>query len=276
MAVHDWNPHFIDFHPLFAPFASLAPCWEQRGEWPELPLCNVLLNSGAPIVTGGGARLKAVPQDARPTEIAQHYEVRIYETGELQTRARSWHDWFNVLVWRTFPQSKCTLNSQHCEALRQAHRALPPHTARTARENACTLFDENGAVILTSDASFLELIREFRWRELFWSHRSALEQSLRCVVFGHSLLEKALRPYIGMTAHAIVVPVPEGILHLPWPELLLWLDGTLANVLRNPSTFSSPQQLQPFPLLGMPGWDPDNARADYYDNKNYFREGRRR
>lgn len=277
MVVDDWNPRFTDFNPLFAPFAHFVHCWELHREWPDLSLCNALLMHGeGPIRTGGGASLHAVSQAPRTRELAQHYELRIHNRGELQTRSRNWHDWFNVLVWRTFPQSKSALNSVHCETLQQVNSAALPHLARSARANACTLFDENGAVVLASDPALLELVREFRWRELFWNRRAALDQSLRCAVFGHSLLEKALHPYVGMTAHAVLLPVTEKTLQLPWPELLPWLDTNLADVLRNSPILSSPQHLQPFPLLGMPGWDPDNAQADYYDNKNYFREGRRR
>lgn len=273
----DWDSRFVERHPLFAPLAPLAPYWSQRPHWPDLQVCNALLQSSiARVVAGEGHVLRAVSQKASATEFAHHYEVRIHHRGELQTRARNWHDWFNLLVWRTLPQSKRALNIRHCEALQQATILGSPLPTRNARANACTLFDENGAIVLASDSELLDLVREFRWRDLFWARRSKLNTALRCLVFGHSLYEKALRPYVGMTAHAILIPTDESLLKLPWPALLAWLDGALADFLTAPQALANPRQLQPFPLLGIPGWDPANENAAYYENTFYFRRGRRR
>lgn len=275
-ALSDWDPRFVERHPLFAPLAPLASQWAQHADWPDRQTCNALLqSSAAPVITGHGVNLRAVAQDARPNDLALHYEMRILTRGELQTRARSWHDWLNLLVWRTFPQSKRILNAVHCGALAQTVAASSALPTRNPQANACTLFDENGAVVLASDPALLELVRAFRWSELFWTRRAALKQALRCVVFGHSLYEKGLRPYFGMTAHAILLPTHKAILQLPWPSLLTWLDEMLADRLAQPSVLADPRQLQPFPLLGMPGWDPANEEAAYYDDNSYFRPGRR-
>lgn len=272
---NDWNAQFVERHPLFAPLAHLVPYWSAWSDWPDLPTCNALLQSAAtPIIAADGITLRAVAQDGRPEGLAGHYEMRIHKRGELQTRTGNWHDWFNLLVWRSFPRSKRLLNATHCAALAEtatAKAAIPP---RNSRAHACTLFDENGAVILASDPALLELIRAFRWRELFWVRRESLTAAMRCVVFGHSLYEKALQPYIGMTAHAILLPVSAEILQRPWESLLVWLDATLAAHLVQPQSLATPRALQPFPLLGMPGWDPANAKSSYYDNTAYFRKGR--
>ena len=41
------------------------------------------------------------------------------------------------------------------------------------------------------------------------------------------------------------------------------------------SDTARPRELSPLPVLGIPGWWPDNERADFYDNTDYFRSGRR-
>ena len=35
-----------------------------------------------------------------------------------------------------------------------------------------------------------------------------------------------------------------------------------------------PRELQPLPVLGVPGWWPDNEAEGFYDNRDYFRPGR--
>lgn len=273
----EWDPHFVQRSPMFAPLARLAPYWSLRTEWPDLQACNEILQSGAtPVLAGDNHLLRAVAQEAGAAEFPRHYEMRICQRGELHTRASNWHDWFNLLVWRTLPRSKRALNLLHCDALQQAAITRNAPSARNARANACTLFDENGAIVLASNSELLDLAREFRWQELFWTRRSQIDSALRCIVFGHSLYEKALRPYVGMTAHAILMPAEGSLLDLPWPALLTCLDEVLADFLAAPQALSDPQQLQPFPLLGMPGWDPANGNAAYYNNTLYFRAGRRR
>jgi len=37
----------------------------------------------------------------------------------------------------------------------------------------------------------------------------------------------------------------------------------------------SPSDLHPVPLLGVPGWHPDTADESFYDDRDYFRPGRR-
>jgi len=35
------------------------------------------------------------------------------------------------------------------------------------------------------------------------------------------------------------------------------------------------RELSPLPVLGVPGWWPDNERESFYDDADYFRSGRR-
>jgi hypothetical protein len=269
-----WNPDFMSVSPLFFPLqpqADLLSCKPEH--WPSLEDYQVLLaQQPIPIHSMGGATIQFVPQAAKPLDWQDDYEPRIYLSGEVQTRLENWHDFFQVLVWNTFPITKAVLNANHYQAIRQRKEANPDSKQRTPLENALTQFDECGAIVVSCDHSLLNCIREFRWKDLFWQQRPALKNQLQCFIFGHAVYEKALNPYIGLTAHAALFKVEADFFHWPLSRQLLYLDKTTAHAFEN-NHYPSPKHFQPFPLLGMPDWD-DNNEESYYDNTDYFRAGR--
>ena len=89
---------------------------------------------------------------------------------------------------------------------------------------------------------------------------------------GHGLLEKALRPYPGMTGKGIVMPVENTFFEQNLADQIAMINVWLDNFLRR-STLSS-ADLTPVPVLGYPGWTPDNEDSTYYDNQQYFRPRR--
>jgi hypothetical protein len=271
-----WNPRFCALSPAFAALEGTARLAANWRNWPSLTAYDAILNAAeTPIVSGAGVPLRTVAQPhARDKSLPNHYEARIYQRGELPTRQDNWHDFFNLLVWRMLPHSKAALNRLHYRALVKRHHDGNGERARSPQEHAATLLDENGAVIVTSNPQFLDLIRRFRWKTLFWTHREAVIEELRCTVFGHALYEKALTPYVGMTAHAILLLAPEEHVRAPAEVFAPWIDQQLSRYLDIPGNLLTPQQLQPFPLLGMPGWDRSNGCETYYDNTQYFRPGR--
>lgn len=272
-----WNPGFAQTSPLFEPVRAWAPAFAQCTQgWPDLEVYQQLLAARPePIRTRSGRVLKVVAQDGRPQRFEEHYAPRIYMTGELQTRRENWHDFFQFLSWLMFPKTKAAINALHVPQAEARLASGGDVGRRTPLENLLSLFDEGGAVIIASDASLLQLIREFQWKDLFWSRRAALTHCLRCITFGHAVYEKALHPYIGMTANAILLDVEQALLDQPMEVLLPALDERLAVLFAVGAAYSQPQDLQPFPILGMPGWDKANAGPDYYDNTGYFRQGRR-
>src|SRR2546430_1684934 len=90
------------------------------------------------VVSGGGAPIRFVPPAAASEEFPVQYEVRIFETGEVQTRPGSWHDLFNALVWLTFAKTKAVLNRHHYDEI-QARRG---ERLRGTARDVLTLFDE--------------------------------------------------------------------------------------------------------------------------------------
>lgn len=273
---HDrWNPDFINSAPLFFPLQLQAELLSSNpNQWPSLQDYQHLVEQQPGSLRSlSGAPIEFVPQADKPLRWQDDYEPRIYLTGEVQTRLHNWHDFFQVLVWTTFPKTKAVLNARHYHAIRQRKQSNPGSKQRSPLENALTQFDECGAIVVASQKDLLQLIREFRWKELFWHHRSVLANQLQCFVFGHAVYEKALKPYIGLTAHAILHEVETGFFAWPLAQQLNYLDNKTAQAFAH-DLYSSPKRLQPFPLLGMPQWD-DNDKESYYDNRNYFRPGRK-
>jgi hypothetical protein len=137
-----------------------------------------------------------------------------------------------------------------------------------------TLFDEGGIVVAAADAELASLLREFRWKELFWRRRAEVQRSMRFYVFGHAIYEKALEPYKGVTAKALIVDAASSLLDAPIELQLSELDARAADYFSGSQALSSTRNLPPLPILGIPGWDPSNAREEYYDDAAQFRNGR--
>ncbi|TMG73037.1 MAG: DUF3025 domain-containing protein [Betaproteobacteria bacterium] len=246
-------------------FGALAPLLGglPRNRFPRHDELNALANPG--VASGGGAPIRFVP----PAASAQ-YEVRVFETGEVQTRADSWHDLFNALVWLAFPKTKAVLNRHHYEEIR-ARRGEP---LRGTARDVLTLFDEGGVVVASADAELSALLRGFRWKELFWRRRAEVLRSMRFYVFGHAIYEKALEPYKGVTAKALIVDVAPRLLDAPLVRQLSELDARAADYFSGAQALASTRTLAPLPILGIPGWEPANACEEYYDDRAQFRPGR--
>ena len=274
-ALVPWAPDFYTKSPLFEPIRPLAERFSGFSNWPGLQDYQQLLDAHEPIRTRHGAVLRIVPQEGRPGHFEQHYAPRIYLSGEIQTRTRNWHDFFQLLTWFIFPRAKAVINAIHIPKAKERIESGAAPGRRTPIENTLSLFDEGGAVIVASDPTLLQLIRGFRWKELFWQRRGELGQKLDCITFGHAMYEKALAPYLGMTANTILIEADETYFAMDRDERLAWIDEQLAAIFERGERYRQPKDLQPFPILGMPGWDPANAEEAYYDNTDYFRPGRR-
>jgi len=275
-ALVPWTPDFYTRSPLFDPIRPLAERFSTFDEWPGLADYQRLLDGHEPIRTRHGAALRIVPQEGRPGQFEQHYAPRIYLSGEIQTRTKNWHDFFQLLTWFIFPRSKAVINAIHIPKAKARIEAGEDIGRRTPIENMLSLFDEGGAVIVASDPSLLQLIRDFRWKELFWQRRGELAGKLDCVTFGHAMYEKAIAPYLGMTANTILIEADTDYFSLDRAGRLAWIDDRLAAIFEQGEQYQKPRDLQPFPILGMPGWDPANGDEAYYDNTDYFRPGRGR
>lgn len=192
---------------------------------------------------------------------ATAYEAHIGRTGEVPTRD-NWHDFFNALVWLTFPRTKARLNALQAQTI----AATGTGAQRGPLRDAATLIDENAVLLVTQRADFVDALRRHDWHALFVEQRSAWGTQVRPIVFGHALMEKLTAPYKAITAHAFTV-------RLAADASLADIDAQVAAAL-DPSI--TPRQLLPLPVLGIPGWA-DNDDPAYYEDPAVFRpmHGRR-
>lgn len=217
-----------------------------------------------PIFASNGQQIGFVP----PRPDGRVYECRIWECGEVETRPDNWHDWFNALVWLTFPKTKIAVSARH------VHAMTPAGAARGSERDALTHFDECGIVVLSSHPDLLELLRSFQWKTLFVERRAEVECCMRFVVFGHATYEALLKPFRGLTAKAVLLDVDDAWLQMSVAEQLLAVDTLLAADLGS-GRYTRPRDFQPLPLLGIPGVVAQNADPAYYDDTWQFRPGRR-
>ena len=268
--------------PLFAPLHPIISALD-ADKYPTLQDCNVLLEAHqSPITVASGAQLRFVPQESGKLPFERRYEPRCYLHGEVPTRSDNWHDLLNALVWLTFPKAKATINARHYHALvkQGATEEVESSSERGAVRDVNTLLDESGVIVVYSDNELAGLLRDFKWRELFWQRREQVrpqstQQAMGFYIFGHGLYEKALQPYIGMTGQGLLLAVESAYFSWSLEQQLAHLDTMLAAYLSDPEHWRNTRDLSPVPLLGVPGWAADNEHAAYYDNTDYFRPGRR-
>jgi hypothetical protein len=223
--------------------------------------------------SGGDAPIAFVPAEAgRADAFEAQYEIRIYRAGAVPTRAGSWHDLFNALAWISFPLTKAVINRLHHDEMVRRRGQAQRGTAR----DVLTLFDEGGVIVACADASLAQLLTEFRFKALFWTHRAEAVASMRFKVLGHAIHEKALAPHKGVTAKSLIVDATADDLVLPDDALTALLDARAAAHFGAPGALASTRALHPLPILGIPGWTSENAAAAFYDDPDVFRAGRAR
>jgi hypothetical protein len=188
--------------------------------------------------------LRFVPQAELPA--GQAYESFIHRTACVPTRDHL-HDFFNGLVWLTETALKVRLNVLHAQVL--AEEGVQPR--RSPLRDALTLLDESGA-LLQAPPDAVELLRARRWHELLVEQRPRwLDGEIRLRVVGHAVMEQLVLPYKGITAHV-------------WP-------GGSAAALAAGVRALQPRPFLPLPVLGVPGWWPQNAQPVFYDDPAVFR-----
>ncbi len=256
--------------------ASLQPVLVrlETNKFPTLNDLNTLLDKTQPTVNVlSGRPLRFIPQMQGRVGFESQYEPRCYLSGEVQTRPENWHDLFNALVWLTFPKSKAAINARHYQALNDKLENCT--SQRGKARDTVTLLDESGVIVASANEELSGLLQTFQWKELFWNRREQVLKEMGFYVIGHGLYEKALQPYLGMTGQSMTLPVQADFFNLGLPDQLRVIDLNLSQHLVKTEKFITTRELQPVPLLGIPGWCIENETAVFYDNTAYFRPGRR-
>ena len=229
--------------PLRPALDRALRCWQQSD--PQASPVALALNqafSGRPSALASAPRF--VPQTALPA--GEAYEAFIHRTAQVPTRDNL-HDFFNGLVWLQQPALKRRLNALQAAEIRRAGIG----SVRGPLRDALTLFDENGAV-LVAPVPLLAALRQRDWPALFVTHRACWAEA-RLTLIGHALLEKlSTAPRKPLTAH-VVLTDPLTLDAAGWSAKPFW----------------------PLPVLGVPGWWPENGDVAFYNDATVFRPQRR-
>ena len=242
---------------------QIASCADWRAELNHQALSLQLRNhSQLPI--------QFVAQQELP--VGASYEAHISATGCVPTRDNL-HDFFNALVWLTYPLIKAQLN-----ALQAAQIArIGIGKSRGPSRDAATLFDENAALLAVSDTpvghELVQALRSHQWQQVFMERRSEFKTHISVSLFGHAIMEKLVRPYKAITAHTLVCRVAPDFHHASAAQQHAMLDHQIATQLASHELL--PGVFSPLPILGVPNWWPNQDSAFYADSE-VFRAARQR
>ncbi len=241
-------------HPVFD---LLRPWLDKldRPLAPSLECLNALAETiGLKVESGNAVRF--VPPSGNEGRYGD-YEMRVFESGLVETRPGNRHDLFNALAWLSFPRTKARLNALHAAE-------IPRENGRRGRfRDLLTILDEGGVIVACGEADLIEMLRGFRWQELFWRHRVRVLGAMKVQVLGHAVLEQALEPWPGITCKAIFVAPGDDA----DAQAAAWLSGLPKD--------ATPRELAPLPIFGYPGWSAGNDRREFYDDTRYFRPFKR-
>jgi hypothetical protein len=240
-----WDAGFMRRSAWFWPLAAGARLFEAAPDWPlrnELDAMYASLTAGRTLPPLRFAEPSAKRTRGDCVRLDQLYDGRIALHGEVPTRERDWHDFFNALCFTTFARAKRALH------LRQ-FRALQPRVApdtrrlpgtRTREQDALTLFDEGGAVIAAEKDAFERLASVDEKARPGVLAQCSAKGSARVVPFGHALFEhlvEGLRCPGGSTrlVHVPSVRCADG-------ELLEEVDDAVCAALQDPALFLHPRE----------------------------------
>lgn len=148
-----WDPELAGFYregEPRGPFVTLAKAIAALGRHETFPEPEAIDVALSPLAGVRFVRQAPLPRRRRrggraAREPSAMYDARIVNEGVVPTRAGSWHDLMNALVWATFPRAKRALHArQHLLVV----PAKPGESLRRPRElDALALVDEGGVVL---------------------------------------------------------------------------------------------------------------------------------
>ena len=254
-------------------YDTVRPAFERAAPPPDgfidafnVAACALDLRNGA------GQPLRFVPQASLPDGTA--YEAFIGATGQVPTRDNL-HDFFNALVWQTFPGIKRALNTLQAAQIAQAGVGKSRGPAR----DAATIFDENAALLVVRGTAaghaLVDDLRAHRWLEALYEKRAMFGRDAEVWLFGHALMEKLVTPRKAITAHTRVVFVDDAYFLLAPAARRAWIDREVADALAGEGLAGNGATpgFTPLQVLGVPGWWPGQD-ADFYRDTTVFRPRR--
>jgi len=203
--------------------------------------------------------VSATPRSRRrrtgPLELSAMYDARITLERCVPTRARSWHDLMNALVWGTFPRAKAALHARQHRAMTArvsaGARVLPP--ARTREQDALALIDEGGVVVLANDPGAARVALRARPAGL---GAMIASRAVDAVIFGHAVYESIAFGIAPAAVAAVVVARATGE-----SPLTREADASLAQALLDASRFRTPDELCRVEVSELGAASPERAHA---------------
>jgi hypothetical protein len=111
--------------------------------------------------------------------------------------------------------------------------------------------------------ALIAALRQHQWQQVFVEQGSMFAGEVEVWLFGHALLEKLVQPYKAITAHTLVLSVPESYFALADDAKRDWIDQSIAADLVQQDALIG--RLTPLPVLGVPGWSGGQDQAFYAD-----------
>jgi Protein of unknown function (DUF3025) len=192
----------FDREPLFWPLVRAARALGEHTDFPPIDSLSRVFSGSPPVRFAPAAprRARGAPLDARSL-----YDARITLDRTVPTRARSWHDLMNALVWGTFPRAKLALHARQHRAITErlvpGTCTLPPK--RTRELDALALLDEGGVVVLAQNPQAV--------REALASKASGVLRArfaagnAEAIVFGHAIYESLALSIVPTVVAALVL-----------------------------------------------------------------------
>jgi hypothetical protein len=227
------QPTFEAFRELLAELAAFAefPDAAMLGHWVETARA-----ADAPDLEPlTFVELLPKPRRAKrgAVELGGLYDARITCSGEVPCLRQSYHDLFNALMFKAFPRAKRALHARQYQALtgwaQSGAEQLPGR--RTREQDALTLFDEGGSVVICPTQLEADFAGGAR---LPLAAPGAVSE---VVLFGHAIFEHLSEGRVGLRSSARVLFVPEVV---RGPELLRSVDAYVTRLLADPQRFRAP------------------------------------
>jgi hypothetical protein len=240
-----WDAQFTQRSPWFWPLSAGARLFASAPDWParsELDAMYTRLTSARSLPPLRFAEPSAKRPRGSGVRLDQLYDGRIALLGQVPTRERDWHDFFNAICFAVFARAKRALHQRQFRAL---ERRVEPGACRlpgtrTREQDALTLFDEGGAVIAAEPRAFEQLSSADESARPAVLAQCAAVGSARIVPFGHALFEhlvEGLRCPGGSTRLVCIESV-----QCDDPALLDQVDRALSAALQDPTLFLHPRE----------------------------------
>jgi len=235
-----WDRGRFAPQPALAPFAELLAELGGLDAFPAGPALSRWVEATRSAHAPELAPLRFVELRPRPrrakrgvVELGELYDARITCRSEVPCLSQSYHDLFNALMFKAFPRAKRALHARQYQALmgwaESGAERLPGR--RTREQDALTLFDEGGSVVVCPT-------------QLEPAFADGVELPLACagasaqlVLFGHAVCEHLSEGQTGLRSSARVLFLPE----VPGgPRLLEVVDAFIERLVRDPQRFQAP------------------------------------